>query len=131
MSAKIADTNNPQGLRDRQRALDLDERRTPLQVGFWARATVNERQRSALPPRMPRDVMDWLPGLNAEELRRLSRASTAAIRLIAGVCGGRIDSVRSVQPLQRCVLRFSKLLPPAEELPDPAGGGGGQKRRFG
>lgn len=86
-------------------------------------------QRASLPRRMS---MDSLAGLNVDELRHLSRASAEAIiRLIAGVSGGRIDRVRSVQPLQQCVLLFSKVLPLAEDPRERAGGRSGPERRFG
>lgn len=86
-------------------------------------------QRASLPPRTS---MDSLAGLNVDELGHLSRASAEAIiRLIAGVSGGRIDGVRSVQPPQQCVLVFPKALPPGEDLRERTGGGGGPKRRFG
>ena len=132
MSVGTTDTDNPQGPRERQRALDLGERWIARQVRVRARATVSEPQRAALPPRMSRGIMNSLAGLNVDELGHLSRASTAAIiRLIAGVSGGRIDGVRSVQPLQQCMLLFSKVLPLAEDLRERAGGHSGPKRRFG
>ncbi|SDG60079.1 hypothetical protein SAMN05216338_1001867 [Bradyrhizobium sp. Rc2d] len=76
--------------------------------------------------------MDWLAGLNADELGHLSRASTAVIRPhIAGEPGGRINGVRAVQPLPHAgALVFPKPLPPAEDMRDRAGGGGGPKRRL-
>lgn len=81
---------------------------------------------------MCRGIMNSLAGLNGEELGHLSPASRAAtIRLIAGVSGGRIDGVRSVQLLQQCMLLFSKVLPLAEDLRERAGGHSGPKRRFG
>lgn len=118
MSVETTDTDDPPGPGERQRALDLDERRTELQFGVWARATVSEPQRDSLPPHMSRDIMNSLAGLNVDELGHLSRASRAAIiRIIPGASGGRIDGIRSV-------------LPPVEDLPG-CGGGSGQKRRVG
>ncbi|MDA9411882.1 hypothetical protein [Bradyrhizobium sp. CCBAU 45384] len=129
MSVGTADTDNPLGPRERQRALDLDERRRARQVGVWARRQVA----SPGAPRMSMGIMNSLAGLNVDELGHLLRASSAAIiKLIAGVVsGGRIDGVRSVQPLQQWLLLFSKVLSPGEDLPDCAEGDSGPKWRFG
>jgi hypothetical protein len=129
VSVETANADNPQGPRERRRALDLDERRTALHVGVWARATVSELQRASLPPRMSRGIINSLEGLNVDELGQRSRASTATIiRLIANVFGGRIDGVRSVR--SACWF-FPRHFPPAEYLRESAGAGGGPKRRFG
>ncbi|WP_340672374.1 hypothetical protein [Bradyrhizobium ottawaense] len=132
MSVDTANADRLQGTRERRRALDLDEHRIALQVGVPARATIGEPQRASLLLRMSRGISNSLEGPNVDELGYPLRASTAAIiRLIAGVSGGRNDRVRSVQPLQQCVLLFSKMLPLAEDPLERAGARGGPKRRFG
>ncbi|MHC2844821.1 hypothetical protein [Bradyrhizobium diazoefficiens] len=132
MSAETADTDNSLAPRELRRALDRDERRTARQMYVRTHATISEPQRAALPLRMSKDIMNSLAGRNVDELGYPSRASTVAIiRLIAGVSGGRIDRVRSVQPRQQCVLLFSKVLPLAEDSRERAGGRGGPKRGFG
>ncbi|MBB4377235.1 hypothetical protein [Bradyrhizobium sp. SBR1B] len=132
MSVETADTDNSLTPRELRRALDLDQRRTARQIYVSAHATVSEPQRAALPLRMSKDIMNSLTALKVDELGRLLRASTAAIiRLIPGTSGRRIDAVVFVQLLQHCLLLFSKVLSPGEDLPDYAEGDSGAKRRFG
>jgi hypothetical protein len=82
------------------RAIEKERERIALTVGSWARDTVYNRQRAAVPRSVRRDVAAWLPGLGAQEVMNLASASAFDVRhhifgeeLIAGV--------RQVQPADR------------------------------
>jgi hypothetical protein len=94
-------------IRDTQRAIEKERERIALAVGSWARDTVYNRQRAAIPRSVRRDVAVWLPGLGAQEVMKLASASAFDVRhhifgedLIAGL--------RRVQPLPECHLVFPK-----------------------
>jgi hypothetical protein len=111
-------------IRDTQRAIEKERERIALAVGCWARDTVYNRQRAAIPRSVRRDVAVWLPGLGAQEVMKLASASAFDVRhhifgedLIAGL--------RRVQPLPECHLVFPKprLVDPQSER----GAGGGPR----
>jgi hypothetical protein len=63
----------------RLRALDLavekEQGRIAVTVGSWARDTVSKRDRAQIQRTVRREVAAWLPGLSAEEVMVLARAS--------------------------------------------------------
>jgi hypothetical protein len=78
-----------------------------IEVGSWARDTVSKRSRAVIPRIVRRDVAAWLPGLCAEEIITLARASAFDVR--HHIFGDhRIAGVRSVQGLQEAVLIWPK-----------------------
>ncbi|HEX7883579.1 MAG TPA: hypothetical protein VF499_12675 [Afipia sp.] len=106
-----------------RRELDLEQRRTSMQVGSWATATVSERRRTAAPPRMRRKILEWLQGLTAQEVINLSKAARNDIR--AHIYGGAlVPGVRRVQPLPLCTLDFPAPVRPADNLRERGGSGG-------
>lgn len=73
----------------------------------WASATIKQRRRPALPGKLPRTVCEWLPGLQVQELMKLSTAGIVDVQ--HHVFGGeKIAGVRPVQPLAGCALVFPK-----------------------
>ncbi|HEX7883547.1 MAG TPA: hypothetical protein VF499_12500 [Afipia sp.] len=114
-----------------RRELDLEERRTSMQVGSWAAATVSQRSRADTAPRMRREILEWLRGLTAQEVINLSKAARNDIRahIYAEVL---VPGVRRVQPLQPCALNFPAPVRPAQDLYDRGSSGGIRpKRGFG
>jgi hypothetical protein len=94
-------------IRDTERAIEKERERIAQIVGSWARDTVYNRQRAAIPRGVLRDVAAWLPGLGAREVMNLASASAFDVKhhifgqeLIAGV--------RRVQPLPERHLVFPK-----------------------
>ena len=107
------------------RAIEKERDRIALTVGSWARDTVYNRQRAAVPRSVRRDVAAWLPGLGAQEVMNLASASAFDVRhhifgeeLIAGV--------RKVQPLPESVLIWPR--PKLVADPDNERGAGGGPR---
>jgi hypothetical protein len=109
--------------RDTERAIEKERECIAQTVGSWARDTVYNRQRAAIPRSVRRDVAAWLPGLGAQEVMNLASASAFDVRhhifgeeLIAGV--------RSVQPLREAVLIFPKPRLVADPQSERGAGGG-------
>ncbi|MCC8962473.1 hypothetical protein H8A95_09140 [Bradyrhizobium sp. Pear76] len=114
-----------------RRELDLEQRRTSMQVGSWATVTVSQRTRADTPPRMRREILEWLAGLTAQEVFNLSKVGRERIRahIYAGVL---IAGVRRVQPLPPCSLNFPAPVSPVQDLRERDGSGGIRpKRGFG
>jgi hypothetical protein len=105
------------------RAIEKKRERIALTVGSWARDTVYNRQRAAIPRSVRRDVAAWLPGLGAQEVMNLASASAFDVRhhifgeeLIAGV--------RKVQPLPESVLIWPRPKLVADRDNERGAGGG-------
>ena len=111
-------------IRETERAIEKERERIALTVGSWARDTVYNRQRAAVPRSVRRDVAAWLPGLNAQEIINLSIASAFDVR--HHIFGDeRIAGVRKVQPLPDAVLIWPR--PRLVADPDERGAGGGPR----
>jgi hypothetical protein len=113
----------------RLRALDLavekEQQLIAVTVGSWARDTVSNRARAVIPRSVGRDVAAWLPGLSAEEVMALSRASAFDVR--HHIFGDeRIARVRRVQPLPETILIWPR--PKLVADPDNERGAGGGPR---
>jgi hypothetical protein len=113
----------------RLRALDLavekEQQRIAVTVGSWARDTVSNRARAVIPRIVLRDAATWLPGLCAEQIMTLARASAFDVRHhIFG--DDRISGVRPVQPLPEAVLIWPR--PKLVADPDNERGAGGGPR---
>ena len=108
--------------RDFGRELDLEQRRTSMQVGAWARETVTARRKATFPSNMRRQFPLWLRGLSGQELINLSKSSREEIRRHV-FHGELIPGVRAVQPLDAQDPIFPKPVPPPDILNDRSAGG--------
>ena len=110
-------------IRETERAIARERERIALTVGSWARDTVYNRQRAAVPRSVLRDVAVWLRGLNAQEIINLSIASAFDIR--HHIFGDeRIPGVRTVQPLPESLLIWPKPRLVADPDNERSAGGG-------
>jgi hypothetical protein len=110
-------------IRDTERAIEKERERISQTVGSWARDTVYNRQRAAIPRSVRRDVAAWLPGLGAQEVMNL--ASASAFDVIHHIFGEElIAGVRTVQPLPEAVLIFPKPRLVADPQSERGAGGG-------
>jgi len=111
-----------QAARDFRRAVDLEQRRTSMHVGAWARDTVAARRKAPFPTNMRRRFPAWLQGLSGQELINLSKSSREEIR--RHVFDGRlVPGVRRVQPLDAQDPIFPKTIAPPDILNDRSAGG--------
>jgi hypothetical protein len=58
-----------------ERAIEREREQISIAVGSWARDTVRNRSRVAIPRVVKREISAWLPGLNAREVMNLAAAS--------------------------------------------------------
>jgi hypothetical protein len=116
---------NCRRIRDTEREIEKEQERTAVTVGSWARDTVSNRARAVIPRSVRRDVAAWLPGLSAEEVMALARASAFGVK--HHLFGDhRIAGVRKVQPLVESVLVWPR--PKLVANPDNERGAGGGPR---
>jgi hypothetical protein len=116
---------NRRRIRDTERAIEKERESIAATVGSWARDTVYNRQRGAIPRSVRRDVAAWLPGISAEEVMALARASAFDVK--HHLFGDhRIAGVRKVQPLVESVLVWPR--PKLVADPDNERGAGGGPR---
>jgi hypothetical protein len=106
-------------------AVEREKYRVAGVVGSWAKDTVRKRGRAAINCRISPEITAWLPGLCAEEIIKLAKASTFDIQIhIFGF--ERINGVRRVQPLEECTLVFPR--PVLNPDYDGRSAGGGLRR---
>jgi len=114
---------NCRRIRALELAIEKERKRIALTVGSWARDTVYNRERAAIPRSVRRDVAAWLPGLNADEIMNLARASAFDVR--HHIFGDeRIAGVRRVQPLPEALLIWPKPRLVADPQSERGAGGG-------
>lgn len=82
-----------------------------LQVMQWCVDSLVSNTSAPIPPRMPRGIAEWLPGLSREECIELGSASRVVVS--SHLRGYElIPSVRSVRPLDRAEWSLEPALEP-------------------
>jgi len=98
----------------RQRDLDAARRATARAVWRWSAGSVLDGATAVLPPRLPRSVGAWLPGLDYAAIFALANAGAEAVKAhISGI--SQIPGVPAVAPLSPVVVRYPP--PPAADAP--------------
>lgn len=121
---------NVKRLRALNMAVEKERERIAIAVGSWSRDTVSCRDRVAIPRVVGRDIMVWLPGLNAQEVISLANASAFDVKHhLFGPADERIIGIRPVQPLAECSLVWPKPKLVQDPFADRSAGGGPRIKR--